>query len=558
MIFLPVAERELRVAARHRATYRLRFLLVLIALGMWFILLVSSGPSTVGARGKMLFIAVGVLVLGFALLAGIFLTADCLSEEKREGTLGLLFLTPLKAYDVVFGKLMATSLHAFYGLLGVLPLLALPLLMGGVTVGEFWRVTLVLLTTLLLSLAIGILVSAFSHEARQAISGTLLILLVLTAILPGIWWIETAFRARVIPACLRWTSPVHFYWLSFDSFFNASGGHSEFLHSWYTLVLLTVGALAIAAWHLPRAWQQKGEGDRAHSQAGSSSPWRFGSPTFRASRRWLLETNPAYWLATRDRLPRFAALSSTGVLTTIWICALAGCFSPRTVVRDICFGIVMLLGFGIHQLLKTSIAMEASRRLSEDKRSGALELLLVSPLKIQQIVGGIRSALLGIFAWPVALAFLINLALLFFVAGPNPLGIRGQDRALFCEMYFGGAIILLFDVFALTWMGMAMGLTKAKHPRAIMATLGRIMLFPWLGILFFMFLAGTGARLSSSDVFGFIFIWLFGCALLDMIAAGRARATLVEYLRNSTYEAASARALEHALDLKGSFEPAAK
>jgi len=32
---------------------------------------------------KTLFLALGILALGFCLLAGIFLTADCLSEEKR-------------------------------------------------------------------------------------------------------------------------------------------------------------------------------------------------------------------------------------------------------------------------------------------------------------------------------------------------------------------------------------------------------------------------------------------------------------------------------------------
>ena len=45
----------------------------------------------------------------YCLLSGVWFTADCLSEEKREGTLGLLFLTDLKGYDVVLGKLVATS-----------------------------------------------------------------------------------------------------------------------------------------------------------------------------------------------------------------------------------------------------------------------------------------------------------------------------------------------------------------------------------------------------------------------------------------------------------------
>src|SRR6266513_2901038 len=187
MTFLPIVERELRVAARRRGTYLLRFLLALVALVFWFLLLVSARSSS-AEKGQILFMAIGIIALGFSLLAGVFLTADCLSEEKREGTLGLLFLTELKGYDVVLGKLMATSLHAFYGLLAVLPLLALPLLMGGVTAGEFWRVTVVLIATLLLSLAVGMVVSGFCRETRQAMALTLLGVIVLAGVLPLLFW----------------------------------------------------------------------------------------------------------------------------------------------------------------------------------------------------------------------------------------------------------------------------------------------------------------------------------------------------------------------------------
>src|SRR6266566_65623 len=161
MTFLPIVDRQLRESSRRPATYRMRSLLALAALAIWFFLLIAGRNSGGVRKGMMLFIAIGVLALGFCLVAGIFLTADCLSEEKRAGTLGLLFLTELKGYDVVLGKLVATSLHSFYGLLTILPLLALPLLMGGVTPGEFWRMTLALMATLFFSLSTGMVVSAF-------------------------------------------------------------------------------------------------------------------------------------------------------------------------------------------------------------------------------------------------------------------------------------------------------------------------------------------------------------------------------------------------------------
>lgn len=62
----------------------------------------------------------------FQLLAGTAVTADCLSEEKRDGTLGPLFLTDLRGYDVVLGKLVATALPVFYSLVAAIPVLALP------------------------------------------------------------------------------------------------------------------------------------------------------------------------------------------------------------------------------------------------------------------------------------------------------------------------------------------------------------------------------------------------------------------------------------------------
>src|SRR5215470_9449021 len=134
MTFLPIVHRELRVAARRRSTFRVRWWTALIAIGMSFASLAFVQISrTRSAAGSSAFGMLTFYVFGICLLAGVFLTADLLSEEKRAGTLGLLFLTDLKGYDVVLGKFAASSLNAFYGLFALLPILALPLLAGGVT-----------------------------------------------------------------------------------------------------------------------------------------------------------------------------------------------------------------------------------------------------------------------------------------------------------------------------------------------------------------------------------------------------------------------------------------
>src|SRR6266516_3254696 len=175
MTFLPIVDRELRVAARKRNTFWLRVVAALVAL-------IIGGVSPFGGRGQMggpMFAVLTWLSLGTALSAGLFFTSDCLSEEKREGTLGFLFLTDLRGYDIVLGKLLATSLRGFYALLAFLPILAVTQMMGGVTGAQYWKSTLALVNALFCSLAAGMFISAISRDSQKALTGTLLVMLLL-------------------------------------------------------------------------------------------------------------------------------------------------------------------------------------------------------------------------------------------------------------------------------------------------------------------------------------------------------------------------------------------
>ena len=136
--------------------------------------------------GKMLFASLTGLAWLYAVIGGIFKTADALSEEKREGTLGLLFLTDLKGYDIVLGKIVAASVNWFFGLIALFPVLALSLLMGGVAPGEFWRTIAALANLLFYSLALGMFVSAFMRNERRA-AGLTIALLILLLWLPSVF-----------------------------------------------------------------------------------------------------------------------------------------------------------------------------------------------------------------------------------------------------------------------------------------------------------------------------------------------------------------------------------
>ena len=85
----------------------------------------SMGGALFGSLHFTLFWAIWILVP--------LLTADCISRERREGTLGLLFMTQLKANDIVVAKGLAHGLRALTLWLAVLPVVTIPFLMGGVS-----------------------------------------------------------------------------------------------------------------------------------------------------------------------------------------------------------------------------------------------------------------------------------------------------------------------------------------------------------------------------------------------------------------------------------------
>src|SRR6185295_7681410 len=84
------------------------------------------------------------------------------------------------------------------------------------------------------------------------------------------------------------------------------------------------------------------------------------------------------------------------------------------------FTVLMFTAFGMHFLLKVFIALEASRRLNEDRRSGALELLLVTPLSLRQIISGQALALRKMFISAMAIVVMVNIFMLWLVGGPDP------------------------------------------------------------------------------------------------------------------------------------------
>jgi len=95
MILLPIVARELRVAARRRRTYYARMLIAAAMIGfggfLWAVASWKPGLS----NGFEIFETVSTCLCIWAVISG-WASYDCISKEKRDGTIGLLFLTDLK------------------------------------------------------------------------------------------------------------------------------------------------------------------------------------------------------------------------------------------------------------------------------------------------------------------------------------------------------------------------------------------------------------------------------------------------------------------------------
>ena len=187
MQFLSVAWRELRVAARKPSCFRVRMFTSVLALliagfDLWFVTLFGARSIS----GEQLFRVLSVVSLICACVAGPALTADCVNEESNNGTLGFLFSTNLHPLSISLGKLAGHGMLALYSIVSIIPVMALPAILGGTDAESLAKTALVLFVTLILSLTMGMLASTLFRKAWVAAALTLFGLAFLALGIPAV------------------------------------------------------------------------------------------------------------------------------------------------------------------------------------------------------------------------------------------------------------------------------------------------------------------------------------------------------------------------------------
>lgn len=510
MSALPVIERELRVQARRKSTMWLRVIAALLASLTAATTLSWAQYQTGGPwrPGKTLFDTLSALAFVFCLVEGVRQTADCMSQEKREGTLGFLFLTDLTGLDVILGKLAAASLGSFYALLAVFPPMAAALPAGGLTAGEFWRTQLVLLDTLFFGLACGLWASTNHREENRALFSGLKLALAVT-MLPAL--LEFALRRLHLPS----PSPGVAMHLAGDAAYLTQAPRF-----WVTLLfvhLLSWSLLVLAGRKLSQTWrddtqdppespEESGYTEGNEETTSDAPPGEMAWPYIETGvspppPRPNVDADPAAWLASRSRGHRKL------ILVSLIILALSS-LSPS--LAWAASGGVLGFFSGIFQATSVVplliLAFVSSRPLAEARKNGSLELLLGTLLSPESIARGHWQALWNQLRGPLVTAFAITSGIFILYAAVSVGSLEMSGYVLMLLLHTGQHILAALTV---CWLGLYLGL----HTRSTMMAVGQNVLWavvvPWIaGSVFWLIVRLLILPGIFRAGFGLQFVWL--------------------------------------------------
>jgi hypothetical protein len=388
---------------------------------------------------------------------GFVLTADSVSVERREGTLGLLLLTRVDELDVLVGKLVSAGLSAGLGLLAITPALMLPLLAGGVRWTQVAWVALSLPGLLFMSLSAGLWASSQLHQRGRALSraaaGTIVVVVapwLLGALQPHF----ALFLTSLSPAsAFFWgiwqptRMPHPSYWISVFAGF-----------AWGGLLLL------LAARHLHRHWNEETEAPR-------SAP-----DEIRRTRRVLAEEPPLRWLLGRSAAQKWV----------IWPGA-ALVLLPAAVTALLARGIVvggwgLLAGLSLVSAIGSGLlfAYAGAGFFLQGRGSGELELLRTTPVGAARLVADQWWVLRRRLTDPLVAVVAIHL-----LVSAGTLGrLRGLGTGLEMIPEVSHIIGKVVDAIALGWLGMWFGYRARNTCSALLWPVGLVTGFDWvLGIV---------------------------------------------------------------------------
>jgi len=529
------------------------------------------GMILFGNLNAAVFVALWVLVP--------LLTADCINREKREGTLGLLFLTPLTSAGIVVGKSLAHSLRALTLYFTMLPVLIMPLMLGGVTAKDGLMAALLDFGALMLALAAGLLASAWTRDWLKSVAlaqllGALFAFAFMTAqqralerAVAGVMPIATAAGAGVA----TFNSTGGFIYLRSPGWSGAPGeegflsqvrelfamttslaAEGRYIYTpmgrvvaqpvtawseiwgsfpasvhraWFArsglLVFACLGVLVlsviIAGRSIERGWREMPpSANRQRVNAAFTQPM-FARSLLRRRLRRALERNPIGWLQQYSWHARLTKWGWCGFVVFIELLFASNWRDAW----DAQWWIALLLLLGL--------TFSAAGSFRRERETGALELLLVTPLRAGQIILGKLQGILMQYLPSIATLLLAWFCLMQPHWTRNLFTPDAWERGFVEWLYLPAGVVASYVT--LPVIGLYFSLRRLNHLVSWLCACAIGLLIPWLLFQHFGFIRGLlsnrNVRLDYFLAFSSDHLLRLTAALSWQLAAALAAAVLL-------------------------------
>jgi len=495
----PIVDKELRVMARRKRSYLVRFVYLVVMLLFvavpWAQMMRGGSSNTAWRISQMSQIGITLTLiltwmqfLSAQLLAVVFLSS-AISDEIYHKTLGVLMTTPITGFQIVFGKLVSRLLSLMI-LIGLsLPVLGLISLLGGVPWGYVISSFCITLTAALFTGTLSLFISIFQKRAYSVIVQTILAMI--------IWYLG-------VPVLLGWLSSWRFFmdsqlnqkFLIFLSFSNPYVGfalnqssampvgfHVPMFWPWHCGIVLaeSILILLLAAKIVRRVAlaQIGGQVDRP-VLAGL---WKFRKqPAFEPESDVKLRSvtgQPVFWKETREPWlqgrRRIKTIITAIIAAAILVASYGIGIKERYLDEDytqIIYGIVLFL-VGIIETILLSATM-----ITTEREAQSWPILMATPLTTGQVLFGKAAGVVrkSIPAWFLLAAHLLIFTLVGYL-----------HPAVSLHLFIIGAGIGLFTLGS----GLFFSSMCRKTTTAVMANVG-LAGGLWLGIPIFAGLTGEG------------------------------------------------------------------
>jgi ABC-type transport system involved in multi-copper enzyme maturation permease subunit len=395
----PIFNREWLTVPRRASHYVLRAayygLLWVLGLTAWQALVGWSRPATLGDNahfGLFLFHVFTLVQLVLLLFFAALTAASAIAQEKDRRTFVLLLMTDLRSYEIVLGKLLGSLLQIVLLLIGMVPVLALLLLLGGIAPAQVGQAGLVIAATALAAGSLGTVVALWREKTFQVLALTVLFLVLYLCVVQALpaaagWLAGSPSAGTAAETWQQWLGPYQ----ALQSVLESAGELETGLTPAYGFALVMVGfSVLLNVWGILRlrVWNPSGEPIMQREQPqGEEEKDRAKAHAAPGMARQVW-ANPILWREMRTRAygrrPLLVKLSYFLVLGLICAYALAPLWaSAHPGPFAAAYGLVPV---GILSFLL--ISAQAVTAITSERDTGALDLLLVTDLTPNEFIFG--------------------------------------------------------------------------------------------------------------------------------------------------------------------------